>query len=167
MSEFDKTQYLKGIHVLVVDDDALTVKLIHETLSIFGFGSVTCISDPQEAVDLVEEKRFGFIITDWRMGEFDGGEWVRQIRANRNSPNRLVPIILITGRGTLQEVKMARDAGVTEFILKPFSVKVLREKIIEIVEHPRNFIISRNYTGPDRRRKKQDVEHERRSKDDV
>jgi DNA-binding response OmpR family regulator len=76
--------------------------------------------------------------------------WLRKI----NSKNRTVPIIALTGSATKELVMFARDKGVTEFLLKPFTTATLTATVLGSLRNPRNFIISRNYSGPDRRRKK-------------
>ena len=58
--------------------------------------------------------------------------------------------IAIVGTGV--EATVARDSGVTEYLIKPFTAKVLLERVNEIVENPRSFVLCKNYIGPDRRR---------------
>ena len=142
-----------NISILVVDDDALTLKLIKTVLETFGFKDITATSDGNQALAQTSVKPFGFIMCDWKMSPLNGIEFVQKVRHDKQSPNRFTPIIMVTGKNSKEDVSMARDAGVTEFIIKPFSAKALASRIIEIVENPRNFIISRGYTGPDRRRR--------------
>jgi len=159
---YDATNFLGSIKVLLSDDDKLTVKLVSDTLQVFGVKNIKCLYDGDETKKEVYNKKYDLIIIDWKIGNFDGCNLVKELRFDEKAKNRYTPVILLTGKSTAEEVKEARDNGVTEFLLKPFSVKKLREKLIEIVEHPRNFIISRNYIGPDRRRVNLKVENERR-----
>jgi two-component system chemotaxis response regulator CheY len=75
--------------------------------------------------------------------------WLRKI----NNINKTVPVISITSNATKDLVSLARDTGVTEFVLKPFTNASLSSAIISATKSPRNFIITRNFAGPDRRRK--------------
>lgn len=163
--EYDTTNFLKGIKVLLSDDDKLTVKLVNDTLKVFGITNIVCTYTGKQLKTEIAKRKFDLMIIDWKLGRFDGCEFLTKLRNDSNAKNRFTPVILLTGKGTVDEVKKARDSGITEFILKPFSVKKLREKLIEAVEKPRDFIISRNYAGPDRRRVAIKVEHDRRQKD--
>lgn len=163
--EYDTTNFLKGIKVLLSDDDKLTVKLVSDTLKVFGITNIVCTYTGKQFKTEIAKRKFDLMIIDWKLGSFDGCDFLIKLRNDSNAKNRFTPLILLTGKGTVDEVKKARDSGITEFILKPFSVKKLREKLIEIVEKPRDFIISRNYTGPDRRRVAIKVEHDRRQTD--
>ena len=74
---------------------------------------------------------------------------IRQPEANGNP---YAPIIMLTGHSEKRRVTMARDAGVTEFLVKPISAKALYQRIMNVVANPRPFIKTKNYFGPDRRR---------------
>ena len=82
----------------------------------------------------------------------DGIEFTKMIRNHDTSPNRYVPIIMLTGHSELSAVEEARDAGVNEFMAKPVSATKLYAKIKRIIEHPRDFVRTGDYFGPDRRR---------------
>jgi DNA-binding response OmpR family regulator len=75
------------------------------------------------------------------------------IRTNEDSPNHFLPIIMITGHSERSRVNAARDAGVNEFLVKPVTAKGLMERLSLIVNRPRNFVKSKHYFGPDRRRR--------------
>lgn len=144
----------KDLNVLVVDDDAVMTRLLRGVLEAFGFNEVDVYNDGIKAFARTSIKHYSFIICDWKMSKISGIEFVEKIREDSHSPNRFTPIIMLTGKNAKEDVCKARDSGVNEFITKPFTVTSLRTRIIEIIENPRSFIISRNYVGPDRRRKK-------------
>ena len=85
------------------------------------------------------------------MPVFDGIELTRMIRQPDTSPNPFVPIIMITGYAERNRVFEARDAGVSEMLVKPISAKGLYARIAKVVLNPRPFIRTDHYFGPDRR----------------
>jgi CheY-like chemotaxis protein len=83
---------------------------------------------------------------------FDGLELTQMIRQPGANSNPYVPIIMLTGHSEKRRVIAARDAGITEFLAKPISAKLLYERILNVVANPRPFIKTKTYFGPDRRR---------------
>ena len=83
----------------------------------------------------------------------DGLELVEKIRKDPKSPNRTVPIIMVSGFCAPERISKARDVGTTEFIVKPFSSDDLAKRIAHTVNNPRDFIVTPHFVGPDRRRK--------------
>lgn len=153
----DDANPFSAIKVLVVDDDIITQKLIHHVLEAFGFVDIDSKTDGLRALSATKLQAYGFIICSWNMQSISGVELVSKIRHDKDSPNRYTPIIMMTGNTSKNDVTTARDAGVNEFVVKPFTPEALRDRITEIVERPRNFIISRNFVGPDRRRQKKEL----------
>lgn len=143
----------EDISILIVDDDRMMTRLVRDALLTFGFKDIDTDHDGIKALAKTNTKPYGFIICDWRIKGISGIDFIKEIRKNKSSPNRFSPIIMVTGKNTKQDVSEARDAGVNEFLVKPITAKALYSHIIAIIENPRNFIISRNYIGPDRRRK--------------
>lgn len=94
------------------------------------------------------------VIADWMMKPMDGISLARRIRNDGKSPNQFVPIVLMTGFSEKRRVVQARDAGVTEFLVKPFNARDLYRRLAQIIERPRQFVRSEDFFGPDRRRKR-------------
>jgi two-component system chemotaxis response regulator CheY len=84
------------------------------------------------------------------MPVLDGGEFIHMIRNPKSRYNPQVPIILLTGHSEKRRVIQARDMGVNEFLCKPISAKALYDRIASIVLHPRPFIETEDYYGPER-----------------
>lgn len=144
---------LKSFNVMVVDDDKLVQKLVNDVLLKLGFGDVYRAVDGSAALDLLITKPVDFIICDWRMKKMDGLKLVRLIRRGGTAANPLIPIIMLTGNAEAHQVLEARDAGVNEYLVKPFTVKELCKHVTEIVDHPRDFVVADQFKGPSRRRK--------------
>ncbi len=92
-------------------------------------------------------------LVDWVMEPEDGIYFVKNIRGAEDSPNRLMPIIMVSGYSEESRVLAARDAGANEFVVKPFSATSLFTRIQWVVENPRRFVTTDTYFGPDRRLK--------------
>jgi len=92
------------------------------------------------------------IITDWRMSPMDGINFIKYLRTHEDSPNRFIPIIMLTGNVEREHVETARDVGINEFVIKPFSAKTLCDRITLLIDNPRSFIMTGQFIGPDRRR---------------
>lgn len=146
-------KFLAPLHVLIVEDDPLMTKLLRDVLHALGFRDIHKVTDGKQALDYLKTNTVDLVLCDWLMQNMDGITFTRQIRADSLSPNRFVPILMLTGKADRKSVEKARDAGVTEYLVKPFSLHDLCGHIREAIEHPRNFIVATHYKGPDRRRR--------------
>jgi len=144
---------LKNVRVLIVDDMKPMLKLTHSVLSAMGFVSLFQAQSAKEGFEKLCKFDPEIVLTDWIMEPEDGLSFARHIRSSPMSPNPYVPIIMMTGFSSQLRVEMARDSGITEFLVKPFAARDLYERIVQIVERPRQFVDSGNFFGPDRRRK--------------
>jgi two-component system chemotaxis response regulator CheY len=143
-----------NLTVLVVEDNMPMAELIQSLLTAFGVGKVVMAKNGKEGFDLCVSQSPDIILTDWMMREMDGVTLTRSIRTSHRCKNPFVPIIMMTGFSEKHRVITARDAGVTEFLVKPFSARDLYRRLEEIIERPRQFVRSDDFFGPDRRRRK-------------
>ncbi len=148
------TYQFRNATILVVDDMKPMLSLVASILKIFGFNSVHTASDAEEAFNLFCQVKPDLVLTDWLMEPFDGIELVRRFRTHPKSPNRFVPVVMMTGYSHRIRVEKARDVGVTEFLVKPFSSRDLYLRIEQLIEKPRKFVDTGEFFGPDRRRRK-------------
>jgi two-component system, chemotaxis family, chemotaxis protein CheY len=142
------------LRFLVVEDNAHMRRILRTMLHGFGSREVFEADDGASGLEAFAHYGPDIIITDWVMPIFDGVELTNMIRQPGAKPNPFVPIIMLTGHTEKKNVAKARDAGITEFVAKPFSAKSLYERILNVVVNPRPFIRSNQYFGPDRRRTK-------------
>lgn len=147
----------QSMKVLVVEDNQPMLDLARSILQTFGVGTVTGARNGLEGFDQFCRLNHDIIISDWMMKPTDGIELAEMIRNDQRSPNQYVPIVLMTGFGDKDRVLEARDAGVTEFLVKPFNTRDLYTRLVQIIEKPRQFIRSEAFFGPDRRRRKKDA----------
>lgn len=148
------TYSLEDVSVLVVEDMQPMMELTRSILTIFGFKSVFGARDAEKGLEIVRKENPDIIITDWLMEPMNGIDFIKQIRTSETSPNPYVPIILMTGYSDRVRVEAARDSGVTEFLMKPYTAKDLYSRIVQIIEKPRQFVDCGTFFGPDRRRRK-------------
>ena len=110
-------------------------------------------TDGAEALQALRSNPIDIVMTDLAMQPLDGIDFVRLAAQFAESPNPMVPVIMITGHSTLRRVAEARDVGVTEFLSKPVTARGVIERITRVVDHPRPFVRTDRYFGPDRRRR--------------
>ncbi len=142
-----------NITVLVVEDNQPMLDITKSLLLTFGVGNVITAKDGDHGFRACLEHNPDIIIADWMMIPTDGIAMTKRIRSDRRSPNPYVPIILMTGFSEKRRVLQARDAGVTEFLVKPFTARDLYKRLCQVIERPRQFVRSEDFFGPDRRRK--------------
>lgn len=146
----------KNIKVLVAEDNVPMQDLLQSILETFGVKDILRARNGDEGFRIFTRENPDIVITDWMMTPVDGISLSRMIRTNPNSVNQFVPIILMTGFSEKRRVVQARDAGITEFLVKPFNARDLYRRIAQIIEHPRQFVKSEDFFGPDRRRMRKD-----------
>ncbi len=144
------------ISILVVEDISVMRQLLADIIKTLGVGTVYTAADGKEGYDRYVLKNPDIIITDWHMPKMDGLQLIEKIRKDPKSPHRNVPIIMISGLNAPTRVAQARDLGVTEYLTKPFTVQDLAKRLSHIVSKPRDFILTPNFVGPDRRRRESD-----------
>ena len=153
ISDYEVPNTLRKVSVLVVDDNIQITRLLKDVLNIFGFKDVGVEHDGHAALRALYDKKYGFMILDWQMPGMSGLECVQTLRKIEDSQNRFIPIIMLTGKADTDSVREARDAGITEFLVKPFTAEELKKRVITIIDQPRSFVLSGTYNGPDRRRR--------------
>ncbi len=150
-------------NVFLVEDNSYIRRVMQDLLRTVGFGRVVTAISGADAIQhlktmsdskrMVTSLAFDIIISDLVMAPVNGLLLVRWVRSAKESPNRMVPFIMLSGAADHEYVRSARDLGATEFLAKPFSVESVYKKILEVVDFPRQFVTTQKYFGPDRRRK--------------
>ena len=82
---------------------------------------------------------------------------LRWVRRHKESPNRFIPFVMVTGYADREKVREARSMGAIEMLAKPFSVVNLGQRLLQVVNRPRKFVHTVKYFGPDRRHKAREV----------
>ncbi len=144
---------LDGLRILLVDDNQHMRVLLTEILRAVGVQHIIDAGDGAEGLQLMRAHNIDIVITDLAMEPLDGIDFVRLLRNSADSPNQMVPVIMITGHSTLRRIQEARDAGVNEFLAKPITARGVIDRLRLIIDHGRQFVRSEDYFGPDRRRR--------------
>jgi len=127
--------------------------LIGEIVRAIGVRDIWEASNGAEGLQMVNSHPVDIVMTDLAMQPLDGIDLTRLLRNPKQSLNPTIPVVMITGHSTLKRVNEARDAGVSEFLAKPLTARGVIDRLNQAIEHPRAFIRSRDYFGPDRRRR--------------
>ncbi|MDP3173238.1 MAG: response regulator [Phenylobacterium sp.] len=141
------------LNILLVDDNHHMRVLLGEILRAIGVRHIHEANDGAEALQMLRGMPIDIVITDLAMQPLDGIDFMRLLRNSPESPNPMVPVIMITGHATQRRIYEARDAGVNEFLAKPLTARGVIERISQVVDHARPFVRTDDYFGPDRRRR--------------
>ncbi len=115
---------------LVVDDSPTMRRIVCNALREIGYSQYAEAEDGEEAVEKLRGEPFDFVITDWNMPNMNGLELTQTLRNDETYCN--IPILMITTRGMKEDVIAAMHARVNNYMVKPFTPEVLREKITQI-----------------------------------
>ncbi len=118
--------------ILVVDDFATMRKVIKNLLKQIGYKNIAEAEDGMAALRVLKSEKIDFIISDWNMPNMNGLEFLKAVRADSELSS--LPFLMVTAEGLKENVVMAVKAGVSNYIVKPFTAEVLGEKIGKIVE---------------------------------
>jgi two-component system chemotaxis response regulator CheY len=121
--------------ILIVDDSLTMRRIVGNTVVQAGFSKDQFdeAADGQEALDLLNKNDYNLVLTDWNMPVMNGLELVQSMRSEAKFQK--IPIIMITTEGAKTEVITALKAGVNNYIVKPFTAEILKEKIQAVVKN--------------------------------
>jgi two-component system, chemotaxis family, chemotaxis protein CheY len=113
--------------ILVVDDYSTMVRIMRKLLKQIGYENIDEASNGEEALGKIKAKPYGLIISDWNMEPMTGFELLQKVRADEAVAK--TPFIMVTAESKPENVLAAQKAGVNNYLVKPFSAPVLKEKI--------------------------------------
>jgi len=118
------------IKVLVVDDMSTMRRIIRTILNQLGYTNVEEAENGKQALAKLKKEKFDFLITDWNMPEMDGLSLVKAVRSDEELKG--LPILMVTAEAKKESVIEALKAGVNNYIVKPFTPEILKEKMEKI-----------------------------------
>jgi CheY-like chemotaxis protein len=144
---------LDKVRFLLVDDNVHMLNIVKTLLRGFGATKVFEARESAHALQRLREDGIDIMILDYMLGEEDGVEFLRRLRRDPGSPAPFVPVIMLTAHADRGRVEAARDAGASEFCTKPVTAAEMMRKVAAVIDHPRPFVRTEAYVGPDRRRR--------------
>jgi two-component system, chemotaxis family, chemotaxis protein CheY len=117
--------------VLIVDDYKTMLRIIRNLLKQIGFENVDDAADGAEALERLREKEYGLVISDWNMEPMTGFELLKEVRADDKM--RKTPFIMVTAESKTDNVVAAKQAGVDNYIVKPFNAETLKSKLAAVL----------------------------------
>ena len=159
------TENYGRLKLLFVDDTAHTRLMLREMLRNTKWSHAEFAESAAAAFEAIQANLPDLVFTDWNMPGQNGLDLIHNIRERLDSPDPLLPVILLTAAGDAEHVMSARKAGALGFLVKPISMSRIIERVTNAVTQQRPFIVSPGYKGPDRRNAGQLAESERRGQD--
>jgi two-component system chemotaxis response regulator CheY len=121
----------KNMTVLVVDDYATMRKIVRNLLKQIGFANVEEAADGGEALVKMRDHAYGLVISDWNMEPMSGLQLLREVRTDPRL--KTIPFIMVTAESKTENVVVAKQAGVSNYIVKPFNAETLKNKIAAVL----------------------------------
>jgi two-component system, chemotaxis family, chemotaxis protein CheY len=121
----------QNLNFLVVDDFSTMRRIIKNLLQDLGYVNVTEADDGNTALPLLKEGKFDFLITDWNMPGMPGLELLKHVRADSRLAK--MPVLMLTAEAKREQIVEAAQAGVSGYVIKPFTAATLKEKIDKIL----------------------------------
>ncbi len=120
-----------NMNVLIVDDYKTMLRIVGNLLKQLGFKNVFEATDGGTALTMMREKEYGLVISDWNMESMTGLQLLKEVRADPKL--KAVPFIMVTAESKTENVIAAKQAGVNNYIVKPFNAETLKQKIISVL----------------------------------
>ncbi len=120
-----------GMPILIVDDYKTMLRIIRNLLKQLGFENVDEATDGSNALSKLRDKDYGLIISDWNMEPMTGLQLLKEVRSDERMKG--TPFIMITAESKSENVLSAKEAGVSNYIVKPFNAETLKSKISAVM----------------------------------
>jgi len=119
-----------NMKIMVVDDMSTMRRIVKNILKQIGFSNIEEAENGQEALTKLKADRYGFVVSDWNMPIMSGIDLLRAIRADAEL--KTIPVLMVTAEAQKQNIIEAVQAGVSNYVVKPFTAEALQEKINKI-----------------------------------
>ncbi|MFD2234911.1 response regulator [Phaeospirillum tilakii] len=121
----------KNMNVLIVDDYKTMLRIIRNLLKQLGFNNVDEATDGAMALQMLRVGSYGLVISDWNMEPMTGLQLLREVRADAKL--KPIPFIMVTAESKSENVIAAKEAGVSNYIVKPFNAETLKNKMTSVL----------------------------------
>jgi two-component system chemotaxis response regulator CheY len=119
------------MQILIVDDYKTMLRIVRNLLNQLGFNNVDEATDGSTALQKLRERNFGLVISDWNMEPMTGLQLLKEVRADMKL--KAMPFIMVTAESKTENVVAAKEAGVNNYIVKPFNAATLKQKIASVI----------------------------------
>ena len=119
------------MNILIVDDYKTMLRIIRNLLKQLGFNNVDEATDGSMALQKLRDKEYHLVISDWNMEPMTGIQLLREVRADAKL--KALPFIMITAESKTENVIAAKEAGVNNYIVKPFNAATLKVKLSSVI----------------------------------
>lgn len=119
-----------SMKIMVVDDMSTMRRIVKNLLKQLGFANVEEAENGQEALTKLKADKFGFVVSDWNMPVMSGIQLLRAIRADEAL--KAIPVLMVTAEAQKENIIEAVQAGVSNYVVKPFTAEILQEKMNKI-----------------------------------
>ena len=143
--------------MLVVEDNPYMQKLLSSVLYTLKVGKIVTAADGGEAIEKLRligkdpikagGMSVDIVMSNWVMSPVDGLTLLKWLRSDKESPDRFMPFVMVSGTVDRDKIETARGAGVTEFLAKPYSVSSLATRLLAVIDNPRQFVLVPEYLG--------------------
>ena len=123
----------KSMNILIVDDYKTMLRIIRNLLKQIDLHNVDEATDGSEALSKLRAGRFGLVISDWNMEPMTGLQLLQEVRADAKL--KALPFIMVTAESKAENIVAAKQAGVSNYIVKPFNAETLKGKIERVLGH--------------------------------
>ena len=120
-----------NMNILIVDDYKTMLRIIENLLKQLGFKNVMQATDGTMALQVMRETPINLIISDWNMEPMTGLQLLKEVRAD--AALKAIPFIMVTAESKVENVAAAKEAGVNNYIVKPFNAETLKQKITAVL----------------------------------
>ncbi|HMA49373.1 MAG TPA: response regulator [Magnetospirillaceae bacterium] len=121
----------KNMNILIVDDYKTMLRIIRNLLRQLGFVNIEEATDGSMALQMLRGGNFGLVISDWNMEPMTGLQLLREVRADAKLKG--TPFIMVTAESKSENVIAAKEAGVSNYIVKPFNAETLQSKMVSVL----------------------------------
>ena len=120
-----------NMNVLIVDDYKTMLRIVENLLKQLGFKNILQATDGNSALQVLHANNIGLVISDWNMQPMTGLQLLKEVR--NDNKLKATPFIMVTAESKTENVIAAKQAGVNNYIIKPFNAETLKQKISAVI----------------------------------
>lgn len=120
-----------NMKILIVDDYKTMLRILRNFLRQLNFLNIDEATDGSMALSMLQQAEYDLVISDWNMEPMTGIELLRKVRGDNSLKH--IPFVMITAESKTENVVLAKQAGVSNYIVKPFNAEILKQKLISVL----------------------------------